>query len=73
MREYKVRVNRAEVLLIMVRRNMSHQDVARRSKLSLGHWYNLINGHKTAGPETRDRIQTVFNNVAWDRLFKIDE
>ena len=65
----RVVLNRNEVMVIMTRKNMSHSEVANRIGISKNHWSRLVWGDACAGPEVRAKIQKVFHNASWSRIF----
>jgi hypothetical protein len=67
----KVLLNREGIVRLMLERNWSNAYVAKRTKLSKGYWSHLLHWDRSPGPEIRDRIQAVFNNVSWKTIFII--
>lgn len=69
----RIRLNRDTVILLIARRKMKHRAIAKRVGVTPGHWSNILNGHKYLTSDVLAKIHTVFNNVAWDDLFRIAE
>lgn len=65
----RVVINRTEIVIMMTHKNLSHTEVSSRLGITKGHWSKLVWGEKCPGPEVRERIQKLFNNAAWSRIF----
>ena len=68
-----VRLNSRGVREQMARRNFTNQRVARRLRITEKYFCTLLAGERNPSPDLRERIQGLFSNIAWDRIFKIVE
>ena len=68
----KVRLNRDFIYLLLARRNMSQNSLARMLGLSSGYMAQLMNGDRCPGPKLRQRILEILNPLSFDDLFIIE-
>jgi transcriptional regulator with XRE-family HTH domain len=68
----KVKLNRDFVDILLARRNMSQNALARMLGLSSGYVAQLMNGDRCPGPRLRQHILKVLNPLSFDDLFVIE-
>lgn len=68
----KVRLNREFVELLLARRNLSQNALARQLRLSSSYIAQLMNGTRYPGPRLRQRILEELNPLSFDDLFVIE-
>ena len=56
----------------IARRNMSQNELARRSKISSGYLSQLISGRKSPSPEVRKRLQAVLGVSQFEEIFVLE-
>jgi transcriptional regulator with XRE-family HTH domain len=68
-----VTIRSKELLLILAKRNMSQNGLARGAQLQGGHVSQLINGKRNVSPATRQKLLNALPGVQFDDIFAIDE
>jgi transcriptional regulator with XRE-family HTH domain len=68
----RVRLNREFVELLLARRNISQNSLARSLGLSSGYLAQLMNGARYPSPRLRRRILEMLNPLSFDDLFIIE-
>ena len=68
----KVRLNRDFVDILLARRNMSQNSLARMLGLSTGYMAQLMNGDRYPSPRLRQRILEILNPLSFDDLFIVE-
>lgn len=66
----RVKLRGAELRRIMVRRNLSQNNLAKRLEISSGYMAQLLNGERCPSPVTRQKLQDYFKDCSFDELFK---
>ena len=68
----KARLRPEPVWELITRRNMSQNELARRSEISSGYLSQLISGRKNPSPDVRKRIQAALEVDQFDDLFDLE-
>ena len=68
----KVRLNRDFIDILLARRNMSQNSLARMLGLSTGYIAQLMNGDRYPSPRLRQRILEILNPLSFDDLFIVE-
>jgi transcriptional regulator with XRE-family HTH domain len=68
----KVKLNRDFVDILLARRNMSQNSLARMLGLSSGYMAQLMNGDRYPSPRLRQRILEMLNPLSFDDLFIVE-
>ena len=68
----KVRLNRDMVDILLVRRNITQNALARRLGLSSGYMAQLMNGVRYPGPRLRRRMLDLLFPLTFDDLFIVE-
>jgi transcriptional regulator with XRE-family HTH domain len=68
----KVRLNRDFLDILLARRNMSQNSLARMLGLSTGYVAQLMNGDRYPSPKLRQRILEILNPLSFDDLFIVE-
>jgi transcriptional regulator with XRE-family HTH domain len=68
----KVKLNRRFVDLLLARRNMSQNALAKSLGLSSGYLAQLMNGDRHPSPQLRQRMLDVLNPLSFDDLFIVE-
>jgi transcriptional regulator with XRE-family HTH domain len=68
----KVRLNGDFVALLLARRNMSQNSLAKLLGLSTGYMSQLMNGDRYPSPRLRRRILQTLNPLSFDDLFIVE-
>ena len=68
----KARLKPEPVWELITRRNMSQNELARRSDISSGYLSQLISGRKNPSPDVRKRIQAALEVDQFDELFDLE-
>lgn len=68
----KARLRPEPVWELITRRNMSQNELARRSDISSGYLSQLISGRKNPSPDVRKRIQAALEVDRFDELFDLE-
>ncbi len=68
----KVKLNRDFVEVLLARRNMSQNSLARMLGLSSSYIAQLMNGDRCPGPRLRQHMLDVLNPMSFDDLFIIE-
>jgi len=68
----KVRLNRDFVDILLARRNISQNSLARMLGLSSGYMAQLMNGDRYPSPKLRQRILEILNPLSFDDLFIVE-
>ena len=68
----RVRLNRDFVDILLARRNMSQNSLARMLGLSTGYMAQLMNGDRYPSPRLRQRILEILNPLSFDDLFIVE-
>ena len=69
----RVRVKTRAVWEMLLRRNMTQNDLAKQAKLSSGHLSQLINGERFPSPAVRRKLMEALDQVDFDDIFEIEE
>ena len=68
----KVRRNRDFLDILLARRNMSQNSLAKMLGLSTGYMVQLMNGDRYPSPKLRQRILEILNPLSFDDLFIVE-
>ena len=68
----KARLRPEPVWELITRRNMSQNELARRSDISSGYLSQLISGRKSPSPEVRRRLQAALEVSCFEDLFVME-
>lgn len=68
----KAKLRAEPVWELITRRNMSQNELARRSEISSGYLSQLISGRKNPSPDVRKRIQAALEVDQFDDLFDLE-
>jgi transcriptional regulator with XRE-family HTH domain len=69
----KVNIKPKDLLMILTRRNMSQNSLARGAGLQSGHVSQLISGKRNVSPSTREKILRALEGIKFDEIFAIRE
>jgi plasmid maintenance system antidote protein VapI len=67
----KVKIKTRALQVILARRNMSQNGLARGSELQSGHVSQLISGKRNVSPETREKILRCLPGIKFEQIFSI--
>ena len=67
-----VRLNRDFLDILLARRNMSQNSLARVLGLSTGYMAQLMNGDRYPSPRLRQRMLDILNPLSFDDLFIVE-
>ncbi len=68
----KVRLNAEALRLMLVRRNLSQNELARRMRISSGHMSLLMRGMRSPSPKVRRRLLRSLRVESFDDLFTVE-
>ena len=68
----KAKLRAEPVWELITRRNMSQNELARRSEISSGYLSQLISGRKNPSADVRKRIQAALEVDQFDELFDLE-
>lgn len=71
MAKLKVRIKTRKLLLLLAKRNMSANGLARGAELQSGHVSQLINGKRNVSPDTREKILRALPGIEFQQIFSI--
>lgn len=66
----KVKVNGRKIREIILKKNLSQNNVAKRMTISSAYMAQLLNGERCPSPTTRQKFQDYFKDCSFDDLFK---
>lgn len=70
---HRVRLKARAVSQILLSRNMTQSDLARKAKLTTGHMSQLIHGERSPTPAVRLRLMKALATTDFDQIFEIEE
>lgn len=68
----KAKLRAEPVWELITRRNMSQNELARRSDISSGYLSQLISGRRSPSPDVRKRIQAALGVSEFEELFTME-
>lgn len=66
----KVKVNSRKIREIILKKNLSQNNIAKRMGISSAYMAQLLNGERCPSPVTRQKFQDYFKDCSFDELFK---
>ena len=69
----RARVKTIAIWEILLRRNMTQNDLARQAKITSGHLSQLLKGDRSPTPGVRKKLMDALDPVEFDDIFEIQE
>ncbi len=69
----RVRLKKRAVWEMLLRKNMTQNDLARKAKLNTGHLSQIINGDRFPSAVVRRKLMEALSTADFDAIFEIEE